>query len=447
MPSEPDFFHAEMEALCAAQPAWSRALGDYAAFHRAALAELEAAAAVAVDASGGARLVPPLLSLPNVTIYRVLPYQSHIGWGDILPGVASALLSSMRRRRVFLLDWRVGADDGIPGSVVSYLGAPFNASYPGGAEALSRGRPTAQWHEARAVPAGSALPALWGRAASRSHAAAVEVFTHLNRGVFTQELWQQTAAERAWLQGVLPVRAEDGALLYGCVYRAAAPLSAALRAAAAGVAPPGLGRAAAAARAHARALRAAAAADEGDAAAAPPAAATPLICVQVRTGVQIDPPEILGAAHNRDAEHWATRPFDCAEQALAAMGNESTALLVVTDDARVRALATTRFGARVQTTGVAPKHMGFLEGAGGDGEVARAYTSSLADWLLLSSCGYIVKDMNTGFSRTAGVHAADAVWLWANEKALGFVQEPMAAPCRATVGASRQAWSHLPAGW
>jgi hypothetical protein len=430
--SSANLFYDELASLCAAQPAWSAELLKYAAFHRAALPRLEASLAAArVDAATGGAAAEPL---PNVTIYRVLPYASHIGWGDILPGLTSALLSSMRRGRVFLLDWPVGADGG-PGAVVSFAGAPFNASYPGAAAAFAaRGRAVAQWHEARAVPEGSPLPALWGPAAARRRAAAVEVFTHLNRGVFTQELWQQTPAERGWLARVLP-RAADGALLFACAYRAAAPLSAAVRAAAAAAAPAGLEGAAAASRAHARA--------------AAPAGATPLICVQVRTGVQIDPPAVLGAHHKQAAEHWAARPFACAEHALAMLGNGSTALLVVTDDARVRALAEARFGARARATAVTPQHMGFQERAAGDAAaVARAYTASLADWLLLSSCGYIVKDMNTGFSRTAGVHAAESAWLWANEEALGFVREPMGgAPCRLTAGPAKQAWAHLPAGW
>jgi hypothetical protein len=291
------------------------------------------------------------------------------------------------------------------------------------------------------VPEGSPLPALWGPAAAPRRAAAVEVFTHLNRGVFTQELWQQSPAERKWLMSVLPQRA-DGAMLFACAYRAAAPLSAALRTAAAAVAPLGLERLAAASRAHARAALA-----TPSAAAAASAAATPLICVQVRTGVQIDPPEILGPAHDRSAEYWVARPFACAEHALATLGNESTAVLVVTDDARVRALAAARFGGRALTTAVAPQHMAFQEHASIAAEVAFAYTSSLADWLILSGCGYIVKDMNTGFSRTAGVHAVDSTWLWANEKALGFLREPMDAPCKITAGAAKQTWAHLPAGW
>lgn len=402
-------FYDELAQTCAAQTAWAAELSRYADFHRAALAELEASlspAAAGVDAGTGASTaLPPAGALPNVTIYRVLPFSSHIGWGDILPGATSALLSSMRRRRVFLLDWAVGADGGSE-AVISFADAPFNASYPGAAAAFGARRAAAHWHEARAVPEGSPLPALWGPAAAPRRAAAVEVFTHLNRGVFTQELWQQSPAERKWLMSVLPQRA-DGAMLFACAYRAAAPLSAALRT----------------------------------------AAATPLICVQVRTGVQIDPPEILGPAHDRSAEYWVARPFACAEHALATLGNESTALLVVTDDARVRALAAARFGGRALTTAVAPQHMAFQEHASIAAEVAFAYTSSLADWLILSGCGYIVKDMNTGFSRTAGVHAVDSTWLWANEKALGFLREPMDAPCRVTAGAAKQTWAHLPAGW
>ena len=81
--------------------------------------------------------------------------------------------------------------------------------------------------------------------------------------------------------------------------------------------------------------------------------------------------------------------------------------------------------------------------------VAAAYASSLVDWYLLGSCGYIVKGINTGFPRTAGVFALGAVWLWSNEvQALQMHGGlPGGAPCRAVHGAAREMWKHRPAGW
>ena len=172
--------------------------------------------------------------------------------------------------------------------------------------------------------------------------------------------------------------------------------------------------------------------------------------MHVRTGLQIDPPESFSGGQAREFQAWAERPFACAEHALATAGDGATALFLATDDTRTRALARERFGARrrLLVTDVVPAHMGYHD-ASDAAAVAAAYASSLVDWYLLGSCGYIVKGINTGFPRTAGVFALGAVWLWSNEvQALQMHGGlPGGAPCRAVHGAAREMWKHLPAGW
>jgi hypothetical protein len=125
-PPEPAFddsFHEESAAECASHENWQSALAEYGAWHGAALARLAAAAAAgggggggghaaggtgsvpvvqaaAVDAWGiaapaAAAAAPP--PLPGVSVYRVLPHEARIGWGDMLPGLTNVFLSVRAR--------------------------------------------------------------------------------------------------------------------------------------------------------------------------------------------------------------------------------------------------------------------------------------------------------------------------------------------------------------
>jgi hypothetical protein len=212
-------FEATAMSICESLPAWKAALHEYTDFHVDALAQLHAA-------SHGSRFQPSS-PLPRLTVYRFLPHESQIGIGDAMPGIANALLSSMRRRRVFLLDWPMMTDYFGPPAVHRPFGLNSTVPWESLLTAYGAGVRISRWADDRLGFEGPDpkrdppnAPRLWTSSGiTETEASDVEVFTHLNRGVFNIAYGVQSKEDSVWLSSVLPF-AEDGSLLYGCVYRA-----------------------------------------------------------------------------------------------------------------------------------------------------------------------------------------------------------------------------------
>jgi hypothetical protein len=391
-----------------------------------------------------------------------------------LPGIANALLSSMRRRRVFLIDWQIGAD---------FLGPP-----PGGINSTAPWEPllraygpqprVAHWEDDRLGYEGPdpardppSAPKLWGAAGAPLAELDVEIFTHLNRGVFTPQygIKPDAAEDVRWLLSVLPL-AKDGSLLYGCVYRAALTPTPRMRAAAArsGALPPNR--------------------PEGE-----PAA---LVCMHLRSGYAGDPRE-LQTAKAADAVAWcvpvpahdstppprtypavnmlvliqrsltphvapvsaplatrrSSRAFSCLDNVIERHGDAQTAVFVAVDDVRVRDIARARYeGIRpLHMASFRPQHVAWqrLRNAS-ETDLVESYETTMADFYSLMQCalpmnlmggvlgkevgkrclfsyvrGYrnyascagdhLVLPINTGFSRTAAIYGLDVTWWFENE--------------------------------
>jgi hypothetical protein len=367
---------AAASAACAASLAWSSALADYAFFH---------ARAVAAPDFGGAPL----------SVYRVEPRTSFIGLADAIAGLSNVFLSAVRHRRVFLLDW--------PGQDVLHAPASLNTTVAWAARsAPARTREwAARFGEILGVP--DEWPALWG---PRVGDADVAVFTHFNRGVFTDE-WGARAgsADAAWLDTLLP-RAADGLVAFGCVYRAAFSISRSVRA---------------------RAYRAV---TGGDFPRVPPlptvgsAERTPLVCSQVRSWLFTEP---------ATESSWATN-FACVEALLAQHAAHGAAVFVATDNKAVRDAARVRFGARLLAQRATPQHIGY-KAAASDAEILDALKTTVVDWVLLARCPVVVTSVNTGFARTAAAMGSAVFYA---------VDYPFHGNCSLV---SRDAFKGVGAGW
>jgi hypothetical protein len=414
-----DAADAALAAACAADAGWSALLAAHAALHARGLAALEAGAAAVAALPASER--------PKLSVFAVRPRESQVGLGDIVAGLSNVFLSALRRGRVLLVDWEGSS------SALGPPRAPFaRDAWASRARwerlALALGAPGARseavWRVARGKVLGNASswPPLWRGGRGK----ALELHEHFNRGAFTPDGGAAAPganpAALAWLERSLP-RAADGALAYGCVYRAAFSVARRLRVRAAHIVPQAL---------------------------LPPPPPTPpppppysglllpLLCVHVRTWVfQHALPE-----ESRKIVQGALR---CAEHALAARGNASTPLLLAADNAAARAAFRERLGAaRVLTIPDAPRHVGFQEGAS-DADVAAALESSVLDWHLLSRCHHgVVMAYNTGFSRTAAAAAQAPLFIWRGDEEIAAG----AAPCAELgAGSAREANRGVGCGW
>jgi len=422
-----DAADAALAAACTtgANAAWGALLAAHGARHARGLAALEAGAA-AVAA------LPPA-ERPKLSVYVVRPRESQVGLGDIVAGLSNVFLSALRRGRVLLVEWEGSAAAlGPPRAPFARDAWASRARWERLAAALGvpGNRSEAVWRVERGKVQGSALtwPPLWRGGGGRGKA--LEVHEHFNRGAFTPDGGAAApgadAGALAWLERTLP-RAADGALAYGCVYRAAFGVARRLRVRAAQLVPQVL-------------LPPPRPAAPSDTALPPvPPTPLPLLCAHVRTWVFR--PEL--PQESRDIVRGALR---CAEHALRLRGNASTPLLLAADNAAARRAFREQLGAaRVLAIADAPAHVGYKEGAS-DAEIEDALDSTVLDWHLLSRCHHgVVMAYNTGFSRTAAAAAQAPLFIWRGDEE---VEEEGAAPCGVLgPGPAREANRGVGCGW
>ena len=420
-------------AACLEHEPWRETLAEYAQWHASALLELHE--------PGGAREV-------QLSVYRIPRGNAQIGVGCLLPGLASVFLSAVRRRRLFLLDW--DGTEGVFGAPAS--GLQLRADWRSLADQLGPRASRGLYElspELFPVISGDGAPQLWGEEATDFD---LQTHTVFNRGVFTGKGGQPSEADMRWLRALLP-RAH-GALAYGCVYAAVAPLTGAvLRRAAGGAALP-----------------------HGPPPPAPPAAPPPLVCLHVRTWMLDPVPHVPATPH--DASPFVAKAFRCAAHVLALSdaaappGGERVPLFVSTDDADVRTLAVSRFGAdgrdvrfsdappvhtgerrrllRRRRIGLSPalrpRRTGFLDAGATSAQLHAAYASSLADWLLLAHCPVLVMSAASGFARSAAAAGwGGSIWHVDEDWLGGRVSEER--PCSEKTGLNRELTKGVGAGW
>ena len=109
-------------------------------------------------------------------------------------------------------------------------------------------------------------------------------------------------------------------------------------------------------------------------------------------------------------------------------GDNSTRLLLASDNEAARAEARARFGAgRVLTIGEAPSHNANQMRAARE-EINAALESTVMDWHLLTRCaGGVVLAPNTGFSRTAAAAAQAPLFVWRTDAEIEAADDE--APC------------------
>jgi hypothetical protein len=372
-----------VEQRCLSHPHWKDLLHNYSSLYASSLDRFAGG-----DARGGegARV--------RFTVAVIEPRSSRIGLGDVLPGLSNIFLSALRHDRIFWLDWELALGSVLePGSGLNAFHLPANASHGSWRQLVDKLGPSATFiHGGPPELAGDTAPLTpWSVDAV---SADVAVFKEFNRGVYTR-YGATHPDDTAWLERTVP-RGPDGALAFGCVYAAALRFS-----------PTFLHYVT---RLKEKTFR--------------PSKGR-VMCVHLRLG------DTALVKHVRPANTSPQfqRATACLDRVLDA--RRETAVFVAADDAsavrmlgdHVRARNHTFISSQLKVAHVANwreqkeqshwyravpllRHAPWLRFESiTDQEIINAYTSSWAEWLLLSSC-HVLLLSSSGFSRTAAAYGS-----------------------------------------
>lgn len=371
-----------VEQRCLSHPHWRELLHNYSNQYASSLALLTGGDA---RRAGEGRV--------RFTIAVIEPRSSRIGLGDILPGLSSIFLSSLRNNRLFWLDWELALGSVLePGSGLDAFRLPENATHGSWRQLVDHLGPNATFRYGgppeAAVDTSPLTP--WSADAV---SADVAVFTEFNRGVYTR-FGATDRDDLAWLERAVP-RGTDGSLAFGCVYAAALRFSPAFQQ-------------------YATRLREKIFHPQNSS----------VTCVHLRMGDTA----LVKHVHRTSTSPQYQRAIACLDRvdvlgdnAVFATGDDAVAVRMLGN--HVRARNRTFMTSDLKVVHVANwreqkeqahwyrgvpllRHAPWLRYESiTDQEIIDAYTSSWAEWLLLSSCPVLLLS-HSGFSRTAAAYGS-----------------------------------------